>query len=415
MDFSCMMTLEDWSARSGTWGEGGVAVMTARLMDAGIQKALWRTGPAGLAYYPSRVRDLQPQPLELYEQYPSFSSLLDPARARRQETMRQLFDYRSFDLIEAALRQGEHFGVRVSLWSEITSEAHGSYPYSRFVRNHPEFLSVNREGRRFETHLSWACPEVRSYKLAVVRELLDYGIEELVLDFWKGSCDLRDRRLDDEGYWYGGYEEVCVAAFRATTGRDPLAIPNSDPEWVRFRADYVSEFLREVRKLQTTLYPSTAVATFDHVRGKRFPWWDTSRTSYDEEGERELPFLAVDARSAGHLEGNLEDVATWTREGLCDAVYACCNFEGEREHEDYGERLNSLLSEVAPPARKRAYLSCWTLTSEQEVMRYVREAHELGVDELLFCESSAIEDNRLWDACARAVKEFGGAAQTPKG
>ena len=384
MKFSCMMTMEDWSGRHGTWGEGGVAVMTQRLVDAGIGKALWRTGPAGLAYYPSRVRDSQPQPLELYEKYPSAWSGVDPALARRREVTHQLFDYKSFDLIEAALRQGDRFGIEVSLWTEITSEAHGSYPYSRFVRNHPQFLSVNREGRRFETHLSWAYPEVRAYKAAVVRELLEYGAAEIVLDFWKGSCDLRDRRLDEEGCWYGGYEAVCVDAFRARTGRDPLTIPNSDPKWVQFRADYVTEFVREVRKLQSTLYPATRVATFDHVRGKRFVWWDVSGTTYDEEGKRELPFRDVDARSAGQLEGNLEDVATWTGEGLCDAVYACCNFEGDQEKENYAERLNSLLSQVAGAVEKRAYLACWTLTTEEEVMRYVGEA------------------------CGAAVKEFGG-------
>ena len=225
MIFSCMMTMEDWSGRFGTWGEGGVAVMTQRLVDAGIPKALRRTGPAGLAYYPSRLRDIQPQSLELYDKYPSAWNRRHAALNRRTETTRQLFDYRTFDLIEATLKQGERFGIEVSLWCEITSEAHGSYAPSRFVREHPEFLSVNREGRRFDTHISWAYPEVRAYKLGVVKELLHYAPSELVLDFWKGNCDLREQRLDAEGVWYGGYDPLSVEAFKAKTGRDPFTIP----------------------------------------------------------------------------------------------------------------------------------------------------------------------------------------------
>ncbi len=89
-------------------------------------------------------------------------------------------------------------------------------------------------------------------------------------------------------------------------------------------------------------------------------------------------------------------------------MYACPNFEGDAEEEDYPERLNSLLSEVASPVKKRAYLSCWTLTTEEEVLRYVGEALELRVEELLFCEATAIEDNRLWKACARAAAKYGG-------
>lgn len=397
--------MEDWSDRFGTWGEGGVAVMTARLVDAGIRKALWRTGPAGLAYYPSRVRDSQPQPRELYEKYPCVWVREDP-KEKRREADRQLFDYKSFDLIQAAQRQGERFGVTVSLWSEITSEATGAYPYSHFVRQHPEFLSVNREGQRFASHLSWAYPEVRAYKLAVVRELLEYGVGEIVLDFWKGSCDARDRRLDDQGFWYGGYEEVSKEAFRTKTGRDPFKIPNADPEWVQFRADYVTEFLRAVRKLQSTLYPQTKIATFDQVRGKNFVWLDHSRTSCDEDG-RKLPYCQVDTKSAGHLEGNLEDVTTWTRDGSCDAVYACANFETAEDKETYPQRINSVLSQVTPPVKKRAYLWCHRI-APQDIFRHVREAYELGLDELLFCESTWLEDGDLWTACAQAVKHFSG-------
>lgn len=401
-----MMTLEDFSDLFGTWGEGGVAVMMSRLADAGIKKALWRTGPAGLAYYPSRVRDIQPQPLDLYDEYPP-AWTEDEAWSKRRIITRQLFDYRTFDLLAAALRQGKRFGIDVAFWSEITSEAHGSYPPSRFVREHPEFLSVNRERRKFKTHLSWAYPEVRAYKLAVAKEMLDYRPAELVLDFWKGSCDMRDRRLDDDGYWYGGYDDLSVRAFRERTERDPFAIPNSDPEWVQFRADYVTGFMRDLRKLQQERYPGTTITTFDHARGKTFVWWDTSTPWRDPQSGQEYPFSGIAGRSAGCLEGNLEDVATWTRERLCDAVYSCPCFEGEGDKENYPACLNTVLAKVAPPAKKRAFLVCWHLMNEEDILRYAREARDMGVEELLFCEATPLEQNRLWGACRKAVREFG--------
>jgi glycosidase len=108
---------------------------------------------------------------------------------------------------------------------------------SEFSKEHPEFRWRQRDGRAYHSQLSFAFPEVRQYKLALLKELLAYDIDGFFFD-WIRTGDVRDNpQTDAEGVAGYGYEEPLVEGFKKEFGDDPAKIPNGDERWVRMRAN----------------------------------------------------------------------------------------------------------------------------------------------------------------------------------
>jgi uncharacterized lipoprotein YddW (UPF0748 family) len=66
---------------------------------------------------------------------------------------------------------------------------------------------------------------------------------------------------DENGVVTYGYEDRTVAEFRDKTGKDAFALPNDDPEWVQFRAGYVTLFLSELRAAVKRASPDAVFST----------------------------------------------------------------------------------------------------------------------------------------------------------
>ena len=131
---------------------------------------------------------------------------------------------------------------------------------SDFAREHPEYRSYTRDkhddlapGERL--CLSLAFPEVRSHQadlfLTTLAESRGDGIQ---VEFVIGN-------EDEHGVVPYGYEDRVVEEFRAQHGQDAFALPNDDPQWLQFRADYVTRFLRELRSKVNTTFPSARFTT----------------------------------------------------------------------------------------------------------------------------------------------------------
>jgi len=126
---------------------------------------------------------------------------------------------------------------------------------------HPEWFTVSRDGDSslekppYVDYYRWVCPTrepVREYLRGVVDELAaDDRIDGVHLDYVR-HCDVilpvglwskydlvQDREYPEFDFCYC---EVCRAAFRDQTGRDPMELPGppSDEAWRRFRWDSVT-------------------------------------------------------------------------------------------------------------------------------------------------------------------------------
>jgi len=124
-------------------------------------------------------------------------------------------------------------------------DCHG-YPcfYGRFALEHPQYCERRSDGSISAAWLCHAYPQVRRYKLEILREELSYGVEGVMFDFCRQSGRSGN----------GDYNDVIVRAWRAKHGADPPSNPN-DLAWIAFRAGYVTQLLREVRGVLDSVEP----------------------------------------------------------------------------------------------------------------------------------------------------------------
>ncbi len=91
------------------------------------------------------------------------------------------------DSLALAGKAAKKYGIGLYVWFDPFDDGRRCLPpvkvwTSRFHEEHPEFRCQNKEGRTRWGLLCFACPEVRAYKTAVVRELLSYeGVTGIAL------------------------------------------------------------------------------------------------------------------------------------------------------------------------------------------------------------------------------------------
>lgn len=126
--------------------------------------------------------------------------------------------------------------------------SHATYELrvSDFAKQHPEYSSRNRNGGQSLTPgerlaLCLAISEVRSSEqdkyLSLLRNVGGSGVQ---LEFVLGN-------VDDSGVTTGGYEDAMANAFEHKFRRHARDVANDDLVWVKFRAEYVTLFLKELR------------------------------------------------------------------------------------------------------------------------------------------------------------------------
>ena len=125
----------------------------------------------------------------------------------------------------------------------------------RFAVEHPEFMSKARDGRSWFDwdvgepvlgydvgYLALAHPDVRAYARAeLVAFARDFGADGVQVEFLPVLAA-------GESVWPLGYDEPALAGYRRRFGEDPRSRPADDPAWARLRAEYVTQFFRELRR-----------------------------------------------------------------------------------------------------------------------------------------------------------------------
>jgi hypothetical protein len=140
------------------------------------------------------------------------------------------------------------FRVALDYAHEIGLEFHAAYRPAGFhspppfedsnlggyYEKHPDWRSIDRLGRP-TPRLSYAFPEVRRFVISLFREMAAYAID--------GICLAYNRRPP-----LIEYEPPVVEGFRSRYGNDPRSLDERDPQWLSFRATFLTQFMREVRQ-----------------------------------------------------------------------------------------------------------------------------------------------------------------------
>lgn len=375
---SAPLTHSDWMLKGDVaWGMDGVRHMLDACKACGWTRVFWRVFDAGQATYPSRLLKPAAHPEDDNFHNPqtdvdrAFQRRIAPGltAARAAEILKQLkaMDYGEFDSLAAAVEYGHHIGLKIDAWATINEDDHGWGWRSEFAKQHPEFRWVRRDGTSYRSQMSFAFPEVRAYKLALMDELLaNYDIDGLFID-WIRTGDIRDNpQTDAQGVADSGYEEPNVAAFRSRYGGDPHDVPNGDENWVRTRAQPQTLFMRELRERTNKHRKRMPVAVMVghpwHYRGLQDP---------------------ID----GNLRGLLLDVGAWAKEGLIDAAVPAGYYRAGGTPE---KAYRALVDETA--GQVDVWYYAWVSQTPAEFIQDFERAQRSGAGQMLFWEADYIDD-----------------------
>lgn len=142
----------------------------------------------------------------------------------------------------------DQFQVALSHAHEVGLEFHGAYRLAAWTYPPPilsyafeggmwekrsELRCLDREGR-YLPRLSYAFRETQDHALSVLREMARYSLDGIAL--------LYNRRPP-----YIMYEQPLIDGFKNTHGQDPRELPEDDRNWLRYRANVMTDFMRRVR------------------------------------------------------------------------------------------------------------------------------------------------------------------------
>lgn len=384
------VTHSDWMLKEGiAWGPAGVKHMLDACKESGWSKVYWRVTDGGRAMYPSRVMRpgdqwdddsfWSPQTEEDRKLVQQFGmSVGEEKRTALLKKFEQM-DYAKFDALGEAVRYGHAIGLEVHAWVTTNEDDHGWGLVSDFAKAHPEWRWVKRNGRVYRSQMSFAFPEVREYKLAILSELLgNYALDGLFLD-WIRTGDVRDNpQTDGEGVADSGYEGPNVEAFKKEHGADPHEVSNGDERWVKVRAVPQTMFMRQVKTLidgrPKRLPVSVMVGHPWHYRG-------------------------LGDKIDGNLRGLLLDVRAWAREGLIDAAVAAGYY---RDGGNAERAATSLKEEVE--GRVPVWVFGWVPTTAGQFEGDYQIARKVGANEVLLWEGDYIDDRPNRPELQRAMK-----------
>jgi hypothetical protein len=247
--------VQTWQAE--TWGERGLETVMDTALAFGAKTINFRVYAPG-PMWPSKVPGTWPNNWGEYTQRLG----LKP-------------DMAEWNMVKAAVDAAHRKGLKILGWFDLT-EGHGGLP-TAWSMNHPEFCSVNREGirldgpvgligksgRRFDPTMVWmdydeliaegymnkqclrpdgvqcdpqlslAFPEVVEYRLALLNEMFDFGLDGLFLVTVSNV----------------GYEKPVSDSFMQKYGLDPRQVALDDPRWVKHQGTYFTSFIRKIRQL----------------------------------------------------------------------------------------------------------------------------------------------------------------------
>ena len=243
---------------------------------------------------------------------------------------------------------------------------------SDFATKNPQYRSLTRNRSYVlqpgeDLYLSLAFSEVRAEQIQqFIEPLLSTKGSGLQVEFVLGN-------EDENGCVTYGYEDVIVSAFEEKHGKNPFNLPNDDPDWLQFRADYVTRFMVEVRDAVKAAKPD-AVFSATMIAGEK-----------DD-------YLKL-----------LHDWPAWVEAGAFDELFFW--FRTNSDLDALERQMNHAATAINGRCRVIAELSCYHPNSFQEpdlMKKAGRIALDNGADAVGIYRTHGVEQLDFWPV----LKEF---------
>jgi len=169
-----------------------------------------------------------------------------------------------FDLLDAFVSECAKQGVELNAWLSVyrVSYSTSTYYSQSLAAKKPDWLCLSKSGADYVANeygngyfIDPSNTEAREYLLSVYKYILEnYKLDGLQLDYI---------RYPHQTGEYFGYNEGTRAAFKELYGVDPINIaPGGDKwdEWINFRCDFVTDFVKEIVSTAKQISPMTIVS-----------------------------------------------------------------------------------------------------------------------------------------------------------
>jgi hypothetical protein len=144
---------------------------------------------------------------------------------------------KGIDILKTVVDYSHKCGIEIYLSERMEAFMHpipwDSTLTGYFYVNHPELRCKDIDGSEI-ARLSYAYPEMQDFMLKIFKELTTYKPDGISLLFNRGAPYLL-------------YEEPIVKAYKDKTGIDATKINEKDPQYIKFRATFMTEFMRKLR------------------------------------------------------------------------------------------------------------------------------------------------------------------------
>ena len=191
-------------------------------LDHGIRHVIWALGRSTLDYQSA----LPTSTMYAGDTRPETKVIGDSFRQECSLRAALAFAEKNNMVIYGRLGMNRHYG-----------DSLGGGLRSQYIAAHPEWMEKHRGGQADGTRVSFAIPEYRAERIAVLLEAAQIGAHGLCLDFCRQPPIAR-------------YHPHILEPWLKTGRDDPRKMTVGSPEflaWAQHRADFVNLFMRDLR------------------------------------------------------------------------------------------------------------------------------------------------------------------------
>ena len=246
---------------------------------------------------------------------------------------------------------------------------------SEFAREHPEYWGRTQRGGNTlapgqRLNLSLAVPEVRAYEVNRYLEMLDSnGGNGVQIEFVTTNTDSR-------GVGIYGYEDPMAKGYEKTYGRSPFSVLTDRSSWLRYRADYVTQTLTEIRDKLNDKYPGAPLSV----------------TVIAQEFTNKMMIRGRDR----YLKV-FQDIRAWVDRKVVDQLFLW--FRTTSDPAEVGRRVGQVTAVVQGRCPVIAELSCYHVGSFQDpklMLEAARQAMGNGADSVGMYRGHAVDQLNFW-------------------
>jgi hypothetical protein len=241
---------------------------------------------------------------------------------------------------------------------------------SPVFKEHPEWCLWKKGSTEpMSILLSWAHPEARSFRADhMVEQAKVTGIQGIMLDY------IRYLGTDY------GYDPVIVDGFFKEYGVNPLTLPQDDPRWMQYRADFITDFIVELRHKLAITMPDRHVELSVYLSG--------------DDPDPEV-----------YLKSSLQDWRTWASMGIVDTLHVAWY---TRDLEQIYTAVRRVREAVPDRVRINSFIACYggNLNTPELLRKGFEASIAGGADQVTIYRIDAIRELDMWDAIGEITSDI---------